>query len=100
MAKINRTITPNIFCPSCQSRIKFKGDIDLNKFSGHILCSKCNALLYMKIAKMKLQECKIVDKKFLEMTAEDYELATRLAEQEHKDLLSKTSKSDLGKAQT
>jgi len=100
LAKKNSKITPNIFCPSCKSSIKFIGDIDFNKFSGHVPCNKCNALLYIKIAKMKLQGCKIVDKGFLKMTAEDYELATRQAEQENKDLLGKIPKSGSEKVQT
>jgi len=49
---------------------------------------------------MKLQGCKIVDKGFLKMTAEDYELATRQAEQENKDLLGKIPKSGSEKVQT
>jgi hypothetical protein len=100
MAKKTSELKPNIFCPSCKSRIDFKGDIDFNKFSGHRLCDKCHKLLYVKIVKTKLQECKIINKGFLKFTSEDYELATRQAEQEEKAFLSKTSKSDSGKAQT
>jgi hypothetical protein len=60
---------PIVYCPLCQQRIKFRGDIDFSKFNGQVCCDKCGTLLGITISNNKVQGLKVITKGFRTLTS-------------------------------
>ena len=76
----------------CGKNFNLPQCIDTDNYDGEVVCTECKALLHIKLVKGKLQKRKIVkvDKRKIEFTAEDYELATR-PKAEEQELIEKYS---------
>ena len=77
-----------IECLVCGKNFNIPQCIDTDDYDGEVVCTECKALLHIKLIKGKLQKRKIVkvDKRKIELTAEDYKLAIQLAEAENQKL--------------
>ncbi len=69
-----------IECHVCGKNFNLPQCIDTDNYDGEVVCTECKALLHIKLIKGKCQKRKIVkvDKRKIEFTAEDYEMAARL----------------------
>ena len=105
---------PIAYCPLCQTRIRFRGDIDFNRFNGQVCCDKCETLLGIVISKNKLQGLKVITKGFrtlssgellrLSRSIEEYKRKMEAESSEHirelEEKFSVSPKSDSEKART
>ena len=52
-----------IECLACGKTVKMPKYIDPETYDGQVICQECEALLYVKLAKGKVQKYKIVERK-------------------------------------
>ncbi len=51
-----------IECLACDKTLKLPQSIDTDNYDGQLVCSKCKALLHVKLVKGKLRKYKIVER--------------------------------------
>jgi len=51
-----------IECLACDKTLKLPQSIDMDNYDGQLVCSKCKALLHVKLVKGKLRKYKIVER--------------------------------------
>jgi len=52
-----------IECLACDKTLKLPQSIDMDNYDGQLVCSKCKALLHVKLVKGKLRKYKIVERR-------------------------------------
>ena len=58
-----------IECLVCGKNVKLPECIDTDNYDGQVVCQNCTSLLHIKLAKSKVRQYKVVEKKFRELTA-------------------------------
>ncbi len=93
MAMPNQSKQLIVYCLLCKARIKFRGDIDFNKFNGQICCDKCETLLGIVILKNKLQGLKVVEKGWRRLSSKELVDIAETVRKEAKKLDEEATKS-------
>lgn len=91
MARNTANKQPTVYCPLCESRIKFHGDIDFNKFNGQVCCDKCETLVAIIVSKNKLQGLKVITKGFRKLSSTELIRLNAQLEEYKKDIESRQS---------
>jgi hypothetical protein len=73
MMKKTKNQLPILKCLFCNKPILFpKYVIDSLKYNGQICCTKCNSLLHIKKEGKNIQEYKVIEKGFRNITPKEY----------------------------
>jgi len=82
-----------IECLACDKTLELPQSIDTDNYDGQLVCSKCKALLHVKLVKGKLRKYKIVERRRPGEPAKYFQVIRKAERQELED---KTKESPRG----
>ena len=72
-------------CLICGKIIKVPQYIDTERYDGQVTCQECGSLFHIKLVRSKVQGYKVVEKKLIKLTADEYFQLKEEADKELKE---------------